>query len=133
MEHGQPRPPHPPGIVQKKAKLRENKTASKLLDSGWTPPPPLGQCPKEIRFFSDGFSQSRNQNFISEIWTELLKFHLVLTLQSENESWYILWNIAWAYGISRGLRLYFIAYPDSSHNTDILNYNSTIDLPGDQY
>ena len=26
--------------------------------------------------------------------------------------------------------LYFIAYPDSSHNTDILNYNSSIDFPG---
>ena len=35
--------------------------------------------------------------------------------------------------ISRGLRLYFIVYPDLSHNTDILNYNSSIVLPGDQY
>ena len=35
-----------------------------------------------------------------------------------------------AQGISRGLRLYFTAYPDLSHNTDILNYNSSIVLPG---
>ena len=35
-----------------------------------------------------------------------------------------------AQGFSRGLRLYFIVFPDSSHNTDILNYNSSIDLPG---
>ena len=34
-----------------------------------------------------------------------------------------------ARGISRGLRLYFIAFPDSSHNTDILNNKSSIDLP----
>ena len=50
----------------------------------------------------------------------------------------IRWNIAWARGksqgqaqrISRGLRLYFIVYPDSSHNIEILNYNSSNDLPG---
>ena len=30
-------------------------------------------------------------------------------------------------------RLYFIVYPDSSHNTDILENNSSIDHPGDQY
>ena len=30
----------------------------------------------------------------------------------------------------QGLRLYFIVFPDSSHNTDILNYNSSIDIPG---
>ena len=45
----------------------------------------------------------------------------------------ILWNIAWvrgkSWGISRQLRLYFIVFPDSSHNTDILNYKSSIDLP----
>ena len=35
-----------------------------------------------------------------------------------------------AQGISRGLRLYFTVYPNSSHNTDILNYNSSIVLPG---
>ena len=35
-----------------------------------------------------------------------------------------------ARGISRGLRLYFIVYPYSFHNTDILNYNFSIDLPG---
>ena len=35
-----------------------------------------------------------------------------------------------ARGISRGLRLYFTVYPDSSHNTDIVNYNSSIFLPG---
>ena len=35
-----------------------------------------------------------------------------------------------ARGISRGLRLYFIVIPDSSHNTDILNYKSSIELPG---
>ena len=29
-----------------------------------------------------------------------------------------------------GLRLYFIVYPDSSQNTDLLNYNSSTDLPG---
>ena len=33
-------------------------------------------------------------------------------------------------GISQGLRLYFIVFPDSSHYTDILNYKSSIDLPG---
>ena len=32
--------------------------------------------------------------------------------------------------ISRGLRLYFIVCLDSSHNTDILNYKYSIDLPG---
>ena len=32
--------------------------------------------------------------------------------------------------ISRELRLYFIVFPDLSHNTDILNYKSSIDLPG---
>ena len=32
--------------------------------------------------------------------------------------------------ISRGLRVYFIVVPNSSHNTDVLNYNSSIDLPG---
>ena len=31
----------------------------------------------------------------------------------------IQWNIAWVH------RLYFIKYPDSSQNTDILNYNSS--------
>ena len=36
-------------------------------------------------------------------------------------------------GISRGIRLYFIVYPDLSYNTGILNYISSIDLPGDQY
>ena len=35
-----------------------------------------------------------------------------------------------AQGISRGLRLYFIVCPDSSYNTDILNYKSSIDHPG---
>ena len=34
-----------------------------------------------------------------------------------------------AKGISEKLRLYFIVYLDSSHNTDILNYKSSIDLP----
>ena len=34
-----------------------------------------------------------------------------------------------AQGISQGLRLYFIVFPDLSHNTDILNNNSSIDLP----
>ena len=38
--------------------------------------------------------------------------------------------MGFALGISLGLRLYFIVYPDSSHNTDILNYNSSTDLPG---
>ena len=32
----------------------------------------------------------------------------------------------------RGLWLYYIA-PNLSHNTDILNYNSRIDLSEDQY
>ena len=35
-----------------------------------------------------------------------------------------------AQGISRWLRLYFIVYLNLSHNKDILNYNSNIDLPG---
>ena len=35
-----------------------------------------------------------------------------------------------AKGISWGLRLYFTLYPDLSHNTDILNYDSSIVLPG---
>ena len=34
---------------------------------------------------------------------------------------------------SQGIRLYFIVYPDPKYNTDILTYNSSIDLPGDQY
>ena len=46
----------------------------------------------------------------------------------------IRWNIAWARGQNPrnfwGLRLYFTLYPDSSHNTVILNYNSSITLPG---
>ena len=29
-----------------------------------------------------------------------------------------------------GQRLYFIVYPDLSHNIDTLNYKSSIDLPG---
>ena len=33
-------------------------------------------------------------------------------------------------GFSKGLRQYFIVYPDSSHNTDILNCQSGIYLPG---
>ena len=33
-------------------------------------------------------------------------------------------------GFSQRLRLYVIVYPDSSHNTDILNYNSSITFPG---
>ena len=41
----------------------------------------------------------------------------------------ILWNIAWAQEKSRVLRLYFIILSNMSHNTDILNYNSSIDLP----
>ena len=45
----------------------------------------------------------------------------------------IRWNITGARGIYQGLRLYFIVYPDSSHNTEILNYNSIIDHLGDQY
>jgi hypothetical protein len=43
------------------------------------------------------------------------------------------WNIAWAWGklqgVFQGLRLFFIVFPDWSNNTDILNYNSSIDLP----
>ena len=35
-----------------------------------------------------------------------------------------------ACGISWGLGLYFIEFPDLSHNTDILNYISSIALPG---
>ena len=35
-----------------------------------------------------------------------------------------------AQGISLGIRLYFIVFPDSSHITDILNYKSSINLPG---
>ena len=35
-----------------------------------------------------------------------------------------------AKGICRGLRLYFTVYPDLSHYIDILNYNSSIVLPG---
>ena len=35
-----------------------------------------------------------------------------------------------AQGISQGLMLYFIVFPDSNHNTDILSYKSSIDLPG---
>ena len=50
----------------------------------------------------------------------------------------IRWNISWAQGKSRGqsqrdfprLRLYFITFPDSRHNTDILNYKSSMALPG---
>ena len=50
----------------------------------------------------------------------------------------IQWNLAWAqgksrgkaWGISQGLRLYFIVFPDSSHNSGILNFKSSIDLPG---
>ena len=41
-------------------------------------------------------------------------------------------NIAWArgksWGISQGLRLYLTLYPDSSHNTDIINFNNKISL-----
>ena len=33
-------------------------------------------------------------------------------------------------GISQGLMLYFTVYPNSSHKTDILNYNSIIVPPG---
>ena len=40
----------------------------------------------------------------------------------------ILWGEA--RGISWWFRLYFIVFPDSSHNTDIFNYKSSIDLPG---
>ena len=47
------------------------------------------------------------------------------------------WNTAWteenpegeARWTSRGFRLYFTVYPDSSHNTEILNYNSSFVLP----
>ena len=35
-----------------------------------------------------------------------------------------------ARGISRGVRLYFTVYPDLSHNTEILNYISSIVLAG---
>ena len=37
------------------------------------------------------------------------------------------------HGIFWGPRLYFIVYPNWSHNTDILNYNSSIVLPRDQH
>ena len=41
------------------------------------------------------------------------------------------WNpLGFALGISLGLRLYFIVFFDWNHNTDILNYKSSIDLPG---
>jgi hypothetical protein len=43
-------PPLPPINVQKKVKLEENKTTSKLFGF-WLTPPPFGQCPKE-RLFS---------------------------------------------------------------------------------
>ena len=33
-------------------------------------------------------------------------------------------------GFFLGLMRYFTVYPDSSHNTDILNYNSSIVFPG---
>ena len=39
-------------------------------------------------------------------------------------------NMAWAQGKSCGLRLYFIVFFDSSHNTDILNFKSSIGPPG---
>ena len=35
-----------------------------------------------------------------------------------------------ARGIYRELRLYFIVFPDLSHNTYILSYKSIIDFPG---
>ena len=42
----------------------------------------------------------------------------------------IRWNIVCTQGISWGLRLYFIVFPYSSHNTDIVNYKFIIDLSG---
>ncbi len=50
----------------------------------------------------------------------------------------IRWNIAWARGKSGGrsprgfprAQAIFIVFPDSSNNTHILNFNSSIDLPG---
>ena len=35
-------------------------------------------------------------------------------------------NRAWAWGISRGLRLHFTVYPDLSPNTDIIPFLSVI-------
>ena len=32
--------------------------------------------------------------------------------------------------INIAYRLYFIIFPDSSHNTDILSYKLSIDIPG---
>ena len=50
----------------------------------------------------------------------------------------IQWNIAWAGGKSGGqsprrfprAQAIFIVFPDSSNNTHILNFNTSIDLPG---
>ena len=47
----------------------------------------------------------------------LVSFTLILYLYCGKRR-DIRWNIAGALGKSRGLRLYFILFPDSSHNTD---------------
>ena len=91
--------------------LTERETRSKCLwascFSSWWQFAPWLCTPASIRF-------------TTEIW-------LYLYCDERRD---IQWNLAWARGISRGLRLYFIVYPDSIHNTDILNYKSSIDIPG---
>ena len=79
-------PPSPPPFnVQKRVKIGENKTTSKLLDSGWTPPP-FGQCPKERCFFSDGFPES-------SIWlaTTLQQIILTVRVRRAGRSWWSLY------------------------------------------
>ena len=72
----------------------------------------------------------QNEIFIMVFHTVQCQWRLCLYSDKWRDIW---WNIAWAQEKSRGLRLYFSLYPDSSHNIDILNYISSIDLPGDQY
>ena len=62
-----------------------------------------------------------------ELWSKNVFLILYLYYDERRD---IQWNIGGAWGISCGLRLYFIIFPDSSHNTDILNYRSSIGLSG---
>ena len=51
--------------------------------------------------------------------TDIPSYRLYLYYDERRD---IRWNIAWAWGTSWGLRLYFTVHPNLSHNTDILNF-----------
>ena len=85
-------PPLPPFNVQKLVKIGERKTTSKLLDSGWTPPPPFWTMSERKTFFY-GFFKVPNESFANGARSVLLlisrqKEHGVLSREPDSKLTY---------------------------------------------